>query len=553
MVLLIRSIALIACIVALGLHLVGLHREAVQPDEFEHLHAAWLVSQGQTPYVDFFQHHTPLFYYVAAPFLLGPHLDFDTILNLRLLILLFWVFTTLIGCLWLRRYGQFHGLLAICTLASNATMLSLGHIIFLDTVSIAPLVLSGMLIAGGDRKPKWMLASGIFFGFAVLINLKASMAMFAPMMIMGSRAWGARKDRRRFQAWLVDCSAYLAGGLIAILLLVTILGSAGSTGLWRYCVELNLGWKARVSGVPTLLGLFRRDLFLSCTALALVAQRLLVIRRRHGFSLEDRDVPWLFLTSLIAGVFILPVVWMEYFAMLVPFLMLSGAVALGDWLSEVHDEEPAPGVRIVANSRFARYSFVVLVLFSLLALIPFRAFLRSDPFAILQSAMILALSAILTFSARRAWRPESALSLAMCLSLVTIVPIVRVGTVLHREDNFEQRRRLQYVMANTRPQDSVFDGYTGYGVFRPHAYYFWMLHEEVQAMLDEHSKGERLVDALKAKRPAIVIDDKWVATLPPTVREYVSAHFEATPFSPIKRRRTLPLGEETPTELGAPR
>lgn len=549
---LVRATNLIVCIVTLGVHFVGLRREPIQPDEFEHLHAAWLVSQGQTPYVDFFQHHTPLFYYIAAPFLSGTDLGFDTILNLRLLILLFWVSTTLISWLWLRRYGQIHGFLAICMLASNSTMLSFGHIIFLDTVSIPLLMLSAMLIAGGGGKPRWMLASGILFGLAVLTNLKASMAMFAPILIMVSRSWVARKDPLRLRAWLVDCSAYVAGGLISIMLLVAILGSAGSTGLWQYCVELNLGWKARVSGVPTLLGILRRDLFVTCLALTLVAQRLWAMRRR-GFILEGRDVPWLFLASLFAGVFILPVVWAEYFAMMVPFLALAGAVALGDWLSQLQDEQPSADIGLFANSRFARYSFLALVLFSILAVLPFRAFLRSDFFAILQSAMILAFFAILTIAARRAWRTKSALSLAMSLSLVAVVPIVRVGSALHRENNFEQRRRVQYVMANTRPQDPVFDGYTGYGVFRPHVYYYWMLHQEVQAMLDEHIKGEALVDALKAKRPPIVIDDPWVATLPPMVREYVSAHYEPTLLSPIKRRRNLLPGDVALPEQGEQR
>ncbi len=36
-------------------------------DEFEHLHASWLVSIGQVPYRDFFEHHNPLLWYISAP------------------------------------------------------------------------------------------------------------------------------------------------------------------------------------------------------------------------------------------------------------------------------------------------------------------------------------------------------------------------------------------------------------------------------------------------------------------------------------------------------
>ncbi|HKW94611.1 MAG TPA: glycosyltransferase family 39 protein [Methylomirabilota bacterium] len=36
-------------------------------DESQHLHAAWLVGQGQVPYRDFWENHTPLLYYALAP------------------------------------------------------------------------------------------------------------------------------------------------------------------------------------------------------------------------------------------------------------------------------------------------------------------------------------------------------------------------------------------------------------------------------------------------------------------------------------------------------
>ena len=38
------------------------------PDEFEHSHAAWSVFRGLLPYKDFFEHHTPWYYYGLSPF-----------------------------------------------------------------------------------------------------------------------------------------------------------------------------------------------------------------------------------------------------------------------------------------------------------------------------------------------------------------------------------------------------------------------------------------------------------------------------------------------------
>jgi 4-amino-4-deoxy-L-arabinose transferase-like glycosyltransferase len=38
------------------------------PDELEHAHAAWSVSKGLVPYRDFFEHHTPWYHLLLAPF-----------------------------------------------------------------------------------------------------------------------------------------------------------------------------------------------------------------------------------------------------------------------------------------------------------------------------------------------------------------------------------------------------------------------------------------------------------------------------------------------------
>lgn len=52
-------------------------------DEFESVHTAWKIYQGETIYVDFFQHHHPLFYYLIVPFISVLGESVSTILALR--------------------------------------------------------------------------------------------------------------------------------------------------------------------------------------------------------------------------------------------------------------------------------------------------------------------------------------------------------------------------------------------------------------------------------------------------------------------------------------
>ena len=65
-------------------------------DQTEHLHAAYLVSIGQVPYSDFFEHHHPLLWYLLAPILQFFYPSLKVIFFARFLAL-----GLLAGCLWL--------------------------------------------------------------------------------------------------------------------------------------------------------------------------------------------------------------------------------------------------------------------------------------------------------------------------------------------------------------------------------------------------------------------------------------------------------------------
>lgn len=43
------------------------HHQPATGDDVEHLHSTWLVYKGKVPYLDFFQHHNPLLWYLFAP------------------------------------------------------------------------------------------------------------------------------------------------------------------------------------------------------------------------------------------------------------------------------------------------------------------------------------------------------------------------------------------------------------------------------------------------------------------------------------------------------
>lgn len=65
-------------------------------DDVEHLHSSWLVSQGYTPYKDFFQHHNPLMWYLFIPVLRIFSYNiavFDAVRIISTIVMLFTLFT----------------------------------------------------------------------------------------------------------------------------------------------------------------------------------------------------------------------------------------------------------------------------------------------------------------------------------------------------------------------------------------------------------------------------------------------------------------------------
>ncbi|MCX7049319.1 MAG: hypothetical protein NTX50_28015 [Candidatus Sumerlaeota bacterium] len=74
-------------------------------DEFQHTHVAWLIWHGQTPYVDFFEHHLPLYHLLLSP-LFGLGAGIWQIFAIRFISLLCALGTLVIVCRAIRREAK---------------------------------------------------------------------------------------------------------------------------------------------------------------------------------------------------------------------------------------------------------------------------------------------------------------------------------------------------------------------------------------------------------------------------------------------------------------
>lgn len=157
------------------------------PDEFEHLHAAWLVSQGQVPYKDFFEHHTPLLWYLLAPIFLLFKSPIVIVVLARLLILLFLALVFfLVYKITADMFSKWSGIFAIFTLSTTFLYIQNTIEIRPDTPMIFFWLISWFyfLKATKNDSSKYYIYTGLFLSVAFLFKQVIILALPAYLIVL---------------------------------------------------------------------------------------------------------------------------------------------------------------------------------------------------------------------------------------------------------------------------------------------------------------------------------------------------------------------------------
>jgi hypothetical protein len=146
--------------------------------------------------------------------------------------------------------------------------------------------------------------------------------------------------------------------------------------------------------------------------------------------------------------------------------------------------------------------------------------------------VIAAIAALVTLP--RYKRPELALSVV--LIVLSAFPAQWESWMLRLGDQ-GQFAGLRYVLEHSPSNGVVLDGWSGYGVFRPHANYYWMLHPGVRAMLSPEVKNALVEGVLSARvAPDIIVLDANIQALSPRLAQYVEQTYRAGPDQIYVRR-----------------
>jgi hypothetical protein len=440
------------------------------PDEFEHSHAAWCVFKGMVPYKDFFEHHTPWYYYLLRPFFHWFEVDvsfesarhfliFGRSLSLVLAILSVLLVIRIGHRLEDRRVGLLAGL-----------FLAGQHVFLQKTLEMRPDVLALPFFLGGllfllcglassadfTRRSLWcFLGGGFCLGAAIMCTQK--MLFVLPGALAGLGIWAlfaGTKAGLRSRIFLI--LACLLGICIPILLTwgAFALQHAGGNFIANNFL-LNAKWK-HVAG-EQLLNLLETSwpiLVLSLLGATVYFYRFFRSEQRQ----YGEFLLFCAMAGLYAGVLVVPVAHRQYYLIPLPIACLFAAKGLSFLID-------------LARER-ARAWLLVLATFPL--------------------AVLPVIDLMKTFKSR----------------------------------NDGQLERLHYVFESTKPTDVVMDGWVGTGVFRPHAFYYYFLHEEVVAMLPQ-KQVDAFLDALERGeiRPKLIAMDENLHALGSRFRRFLNKNY----------------------------
>lgn len=468
------------------------------PDEFQHLHGGWSLAHGLWPYRDYFEHHTPWLHLAMVPFFSLVDVDRDPGDAVAFVFLArgaMWVMATLALVLTFRLGQQWAGTRAGWV---GAALLSVTMTFAEKAVEIRPdvpvmvcllgswLMLLGALRLDLARGARWRLfASGALFGAAILFTQKALFAGPGAAIVL---LWWALDPRpaRRLSGRVAGLVAFGAGSLAPIALTLAVF--APHTGIGAFVDSnfmLNARWPIRFSPMPAMRGLVEDNPALAVLALAGLARTVSRLAAPAAVTRGDALVV-VQAVALVVGAFVIPTPQPQYFLMVLPLVALLAARAL------IEAAEAAA------------------------ALMPGRG---------------------------ASWPAASVCAVAGLL-VAAEPPLASLARAQHpvRPKVQDQLGRMRLVLTTTAPDETVMDGFTGAGAFRPHAYYYFFLHEEIRALLGAahiaRLRGE-LRDGEIA--PAVVLFDDDLRALPGEITSFLRENYQPSGDALVWRRKDLAL------------
>jgi hypothetical protein len=515
-------------------------------DEFEHLHGAWLISKGLLPYRDYFEHHTPWLHFLLAPFY--HFFDVETNVGDAFAFLFFarrlmWIltgiillFTFLLGNLWRNARVACVGMLFL----ANTEVFSL------KTLEIRPDVLTAVcwlvclvIVVRAVQSEKavysqtqWQFAwSGTFLGAGIMATQKVlfalpGLAVAMSWYILDPRAHGTRRTR-------LQNVGYQVAGLCApiFLTLVYFYLRNGLGEFFEYNFFFNFRFKGKITPFHYLPAFIYDNPYLTFLGSAGLICLLPSIFRQNSFWRGDFIlIPSLL--GLIGGLFLIPAPYQQYYLLFLPLLSLLA----GAFLVESVDKLAALRERMHLWQWSLLVTLCSLIILTGLGLISRGAGSHWPPLLVTTYWLSAVIGTLILLVLR-----ARTFALVFFLMVLSAAPLKRMGDVFDLR-NSAQLDEIRYIVEHTAPTDTIMDGFTGSGVFRPHAYFYFFPHYGIRTMLTDEDRHELLKDLYSGRiAPKLILFDKNLQDLSPAISAFLEENYQSVGRGVIWRRQEMKI------------
>jgi hypothetical protein len=522
------------------------------PDELEHLHAGYCVWRGMVPYRDFFEQHQPVLWYLSVPLfaIWGPSLE--VLFAGRTLIWIGGVCS--VGLTWYlgnRFFGRFAGSIAALLLVMHPPYQEKNiewrpDNLAVPLVLVAVLCLERSLLRSGLR---WTVLAGVSFAAAYFCTQKV---VYSGVGMVAAFCWLVSRMRARgAPGSTVETSqgyglASVVGSLaIGVALVVAImLGFFYYQGALARFVDLTfvapLQWGTSEPTTRYLVNQLASGAVFWGAGLAGCVLVAFACLARPVQSPGAAMVAGGAITH-VAGLMHVPAAFYQYYLPVSPLVaMLAAHVLL------LFAQRGSSSV-----SRLALWISAAAGCSATTAALVVRSWITDLPFVWvpLLGGLLCVAMLLYIFQFNRL-----GLVFALIISLLGTLPYHAVQFWHWRHQ--EQTRHIQQLMAVTDPDDAFFDGFTGYGALRPHAFYYFWINHHSWPMISVSERTAGIIGALQSPRTRVLLFDQQLAKhLSPDVLQVIEQLYVADMrYSDVPRfiacvRRERPLGDPDPPEL----
>jgi len=496
----------------------------IDSDELAHMHSAWCVSQGLTPYKDFFEHHAPLLYYLLPPLFSlcsGPEVIF---IARGVMLLLTAAIVYLVFRIGLKVFGAAAAWLASFWLAYNFMFLA-------KTLEIRPdvpailfflLGLSALIRARRNQKKVLWVGAGFCFSLSLLFTQKIVFLLAGVVILLIVEVLSERYSIKQI--------GFLTVGLLLPLgFCWLVFARQGAVGdLFYRTVIMNIHWKRRTSAMLYLNALTYHNPIVIFWSIWGLCRFTVNSFRQHSVIQSASIIIFPVITAGFSLV-IMRITSPQYYSLFIPLLVLIAARSLLDLLSWLSNQY---GLKKLMAS------FVIFLPAPMLAygLVRFDCFWFSKGLEGTWLWLILTVVLFAGFCICFSFQKKGLIDCALILLLlgISLRPLVSMWNYSrpdtpHLPHQSEQLKGIRLVLENTDPEDTVMAGWTGWGFLRPHAYFYHYLHKGILMMLSEEEKNGKVMEALKSNRPKIIIKEGYLDWFSPRVREYIRKNYQFIP------------------------